>query len=297
MRKLFFLYVFLCLFFSNLLYSQSKQDKQSKRGINIVEASINYRFLVPGSMSMDEARIKAEEEAMGEILAREFGVSSHSISEQSVNDNETHFYEYSQQEYKGEWVETLEGPNFKVKIENNQQILEVFIKGVVREIISSKVLYEYNVLRNGLEDRFISNEFKNGDDLFVSFHSPVDGYLAIYISNKNIVQRLLPYKMQNESSYKVRKNEKYIFFSMNHAEDKLNNVVTPLTIYTDLDVEYDDVYIIFSPNEFSVAADSQSVSDKFIQELKYESFRRWLSRAKSQDYDLNYDVVHIKITK
>lgn len=291
------IYIFLLSFLTIKSYAFNQQQDKRERNNKIVEASITYKFQVPESMSMNEARLKAEEEAKCEILAREFGVALHSTTEQTLNDDNSHFYTHNQQEYKGEWIETLYGPDFKVKIEDNHQVLEVTIKGAVREIVSSKVLYDYKVLRNGVDEKYVDTEFKNGDDLYVSFQSPEDGYLAIYLSDKSIVQRLLPYKMQKESVYRISKNKRYVFFSPEYAEETLNNLVTPLCIYTDFQTEYNYIYIVFSPNKFSIANDFQLEIDEHLQGLKYENFQKWLARMRAQDYDMNYDVVNIKITQ
>ena len=92
---------------------------------------------------------------------------------------------------------------------NNEQSTTRFsvtckVEGKAREIVSSQVDILAKLLRNGTEDRFESEQFKSGDDLFLSFQSPVNGYLAVYlVDDDEQVQCLLPYRDQKDGIYKV----------------------------------------------------------------------------------------------
>ena len=53
--------------------------------------------------------------------------------------------------------------------EDGMLVVSVKVKGQAREILSASIDYQARILRNGIEDKFESDLFKNGDDLFLSF--------------------------------------------------------------------------------------------------------------------------------
>ena len=59
------------------------------------------------------------------------------------------------------------------------------------------------ILRNGTEDRFESDNFKSGDDFYLSYQSSTKGYVAVYqIDDSKNAYCLLPY--QSSQDGKVR---------------------------------------------------------------------------------------------
>lgn len=117
------------------------------------------------------------------------------IGENSNGESEVDFLSIGGSEVKGEWIETIGKPRFDISYEKDILVVRVAVKGRIREIVSSTIDVKSLVLRNGIEDRFESNSFKSGDDLFVSFQSPTSGYLVVYLIDAD--QRafcLLPYQ-------------------------------------------------------------------------------------------------------
>ena len=74
------------------------------------------------------------------------------------------------------------------------------------------------ILRNGIDEKSASTDFKDGDDLFLSFQSPVNGYLSVYLVDaENNAYCLLPYRAQQAGIYKVEANRRYLFFKETSA--------------------------------------------------------------------------------
>ena len=62
--------------------------------------------------------------------------------------------------------------SLKTEINGEQLIVKVWIKGKIREIVSSHIDFDFHILRNGTDDKFDDDTFYGGDDLFLSFMSP-----------------------------------------------------------------------------------------------------------------------------
>ena len=68
------------------------------------------------------------------------------------------------------------------------------------------------MLRNATDDVFESDSFKENDRLYMSFHSPVAGYLTVYIfDGESDVYRMLPYSNQEIEAMPVEANKRYVF--------------------------------------------------------------------------------------
>lgn len=109
-------------------------------------------------------------------------------------------------------------------LRKNMLVVRVAAKGRIREIVSSTIDVKSLVLRNGIEDRYESNSFKSGDDLFVSFQSPTSGYLVVYLIDAD--QRafcLLPYQNMESACFPVEANKRYVLFSIKMQHQSLNH--------------------------------------------------------------------------
>ena len=213
--------VFLLLILMNLL-PLSAQKIEKVHG--------EYTYHVPDNVSLEEGKRTALECAKIQALADAFGtLVSQNNSTIVRNENEkssVDFLSIGGSNVKGEWIETIGEPKLDIFYESNMLTIKVTIDGKAREIKNAAIDFEAKLLRNGTEEKYESDEFRNGDDLYLYFKSPINGYLAVYLLDENTLQVfcLLPYKSSGEPAYKIVHDKPYVFFSCQKAEENPNEV-------------------------------------------------------------------------
>ncbi|MFR9543360.1 MAG: DUF4384 domain-containing protein [Rikenellaceae bacterium] len=265
----------------------------------LIRLTGSYTYKAPTTMNIEQAKINALFEAKKEALGREFGytVSSEStLQQKSVGseDAQEYFNQVIISEVKGEWIETIGEPIFsKPKFEDNIIYIDVKVTGMAREIKALNTTFDARILRNGTENKFEQYEFRNNDDMFLSFVSPINGFLAVYyIDNDRKVYCILPYISSNSSNaQKIEAGKKYIFFSQKHAP---NESVDEYILTANEEVEYNQIYILFSPNKFSKANYILN-KDNSLQESEYKSFHEWLSRCRIDDTSMQVKLFNLVI--
>ena len=144
-----------------------------------------YTYVVPETVDLEKAKSIALERIKIQLIAEEFGTTvSQSNSTFVKNENgksNIDFMSIGGSEVKGEWIETIGNPIFKTEVHGEQLTVKVWIKGKIREIVSSHIDFASHILRNGTEDKFEDDTFYSGDDLFLSFMSPLAGYMTVYL--------------------------------------------------------------------------------------------------------------------
>lgn len=200
-------------------------------------------------------------------------------------------------EVKGEWLEdTMEPQCEVVEILTDMIVLKAKVSGKARTVSNEAVDFEALVLRNGTEARFADTHFRDGDDLFMLFRAPVDGYVAIYLIDENQTAFcLLPYQHDADGQMPVHRNKEYVFFASNRKGD-VEGEVDELTMNCGNGaVEHNQVYVIFSPNAFHKALDKQ-LNEALPRQLPYRDFTQWLSKCRKRDTKMGVKVMHLKIT-
>lgn len=207
-----------------------------------------YTYVVPETVDLEKAKSIALERIKIQLIAEEFGTTvSQSNSTFVKNENgksNIDFMSIGGSEVKGEWIETIGNPIFKTEVHGEQLTVKVWIKGKIREIVSSHIDFASHILRNGTEDKFEDDTFYSGDDLFLSFMSPSAGYMTVYlIDNNSNAFCLLPYQNQEEGNVYVKANERYVFFSSKCAFPDLRQYVDEYTMTCTHTQELNQIYI------------------------------------------------------
>lgn len=260
-----------------------------------------YVYYPPENISLEEAKHIALERAKIQAIAKEFGTlvsqSNATFVSNRTGESSVDFSSLAESQVKGEWIETIGQPEFSISYEQGMLVVKVVVVGRIREIISAQIDIKAEVLCNGTDLKFARTDFKNGDDLYLFFQSPVNGYLAVYLLDEvtQMVYCLLPYKGSSESIVLVKKDTPYFFFSAKHAGDNAQ-LVDEYTMTCTNSVERNTLYIIFSPNEFT-KANSNDVNERLPQELPFGDFQKWLSKGRQRDKGMVYLTRVLTITK
>ena len=286
MKRLFWLISFL------VSISASAQDVQT------VEAE--YVYEVPEDVSLSVAKQTALEKAKIRAIAEAYGtVVSESNTVRMANRNgisSVDFLFIGGSDVKGEWIETIRQPEYHIEYSADKLIVAVKVMGKIRELTTIAVDFQAKVLRNGTEDRFESEMFNNGDDFYLSFTSPVAGYLAIYLVDVgNDATCILPYQGQQDGIYAVKANQRYVFFSENDAAPVERPLVDSYNLTALYPIEQNQIYVVFSPQPFVKAADNGLEGQ--LRQLKGDDFQKWLAKCRKRDVNMSVKMIPITIKK
>ena len=260
-----------------------------------------YTYHAPENVTLEQARRTALERAKIQALADEFGTVVQQLNTTRVENREgeskTDFISVGGSEVKGEWLADVGEPEYDIDYVDGTLVVTCRVKGKAREIVASKTEFHVHVLRNGTEDRFEDAYFNSGDDLYLSFLSPVSGYVAVYlIDAERQAYCLLPYRMQQEGIYPVEANRRYVFFSTRDVPQAERPFVDEYNITCEGDEEHNLIYVVFSPNQFTKAADRDS-EGVLPRQLSHKELQEWLAKCRKHDPQMNVRPISLNVKK
>ena len=282
--------LFLFLAFS---LSLSAQQVKKVRG--------EYTYHAPENVTLEEAKRTALERAKIQLIADEFGTvvaqTNTTFVENADGQSSVDFQSLGASEVKGEWIETIGEPHYSISYEQDMLVVKVHVEGRIREITAAKVEFTAKILCNGTEDRYEHSDFKHGDDLYLSFSSPTDGYLTVYLLDAHRdAYCLLPYQSDADGKVFVEHGKRYVFFSPKDAPREEAATVDEYYMTCEKAIETNFLYLIFSPNAFTKASDVSAV-ELLPRMLPFADFQAWLSRCRRHDKDMAVEVRQIVVRK
>jgi hypothetical protein len=260
-----------------------------------------YTYHAPENVSLEQARQTALERAKTGALAEKFGTT---VTQQNTtvvkNENEKSdisFLSLGGSEVKGEWIETIGKTEYDVFYEQGMLVVKCSVCGKAREIVGAGVDFTAKIM-NSVKSKYTTNNFYDGEDIFLAFRSPVDGYLAVYlIDESKTAFCLLPYSGDPQGKTPVKAGKDYIFFSQKHVTPEESRFVTEYILTADKQVEQNFLYIIFSPNEFTKANDAFTGEVLMPRELSFTDFQQWLAKNRQKDKDMKVETKVLIIRK
>ena len=268
----------------------------------VQKVTATYTYYAPANVTLDEAKRIALDRAKITAIADEFGTivtqNNSTIMTNQNGESDARFLSIGGSEVKGEWIETTKEPKYDIRYEGDMLVVSVEVSGRIREIVNAGIDFTAKVLRNGTEERFMSSEFISGDDMYLYFKSPVDGYLTVYLLDESIqeVYCLLPYKVSGEGAYRIEHDKPYILFSAKNEKDN-PGIVDEYTMTCSQETEFNDIYVIFSPNAFVKANSDGPTNELLPRQISYKEFQKWLVNNKKRDVKLKNDIIQIKISQ
>lgn len=244
-----------------------------------------YTYYAPPNVTVEQAQQAAIDRAKVTIIADHFGttVRSDMISVMGSNVNES--LSIGETEVKGEWLRTIGEPAINTSFEQNMLVVSVKISGEIREIKESKISFDAEVICGNDGTLLNGFRFKSGNDLYLSFLSPVSGYVAAYLYCSDGIFRLLPDYLSDDGSFNVKGGVHYMFFKQ---EDGAQYVLT-----CNGASEANRIYIIYSPNKFYRANDVRK--DGEVPVMTFEEFNKWLGKCRRQDREMSVKSIDILI--
>ncbi len=261
-----------------------------------------YIYHAPENISLEEAKRIALERAKIQAIADEFGTivsqSNTTMVSNRNGESSTDFFSLGGSEVKGEWIETIGEPSYDINYEQGMLVVKAIVSGRIREIVSAQIDIKAEVLCNGTDLKFARTDFKNGDDLYLYFQSPVDGYLAVYLLDEvsQTVYCLLPYQASDDGAVSIKHDVSYVFFSVNKALDNAS-IVDEYVMTCSNEKEYNSIYVVFSPNRFVKAKSESSDIETLPRQLPLDEFQKWLSKIRNRDKEMRVERKFIMIEK
>lgn len=303
MKLSFLLFIIVVFAYSGCIYAQKVKDLEGE-----------YTYMVPSDQNQVEAERIAINRAQVEAIAREFGVLVGNRGITQLNGSGVSYVQLGENEVKAEWIRDNKSPQFEYITDpkTGQHIIKVKVWFKAREIISKAVEVEVNLLRNGTSLKFEDSRYNSGDQMYLRFKAPIDGYLVVYdLDGQYNMHRLLPYSGSRMSSYKIDGNKEYIFFSPKYLYNgERASDVDEILFSAEKNVEYDRICVIFSPNEIVRPADASGkkvegakvgISNMSVltvtRTLSFDRFQKWLSESRLKDIQMRYVPIEIEIHK
>lgn len=291
---------------------------------NQVKARGEYQMLVEGSMPMNNAKSLAIERAKIDALRKEFGEvvvqgNSTYLKNSSTGDlqSSTSAFNFLSETFvNGEWVSDINPPTInqttRKTISGDELWIEVKVYGYVRAlepVIQNCRIQTLSCPKITCQ----TTSFNHGQSFYMSFQSPVSGYLTVYLDNPEDQKtyKILPYsKMQGNISIPIVADKPYIFFDRD-LEKEMN---LSLTDELELSIErssnpqeLNKLFVIFSPNadlgkpilSSSSQTSIQDSNTKYIlpPHLTSPDFQRWLNTLRSKDRQIQLYTETITISR
>ena len=252
---------------------------------DIERVSATYEYISDNpNETPAQVETQAFERAKQKALEDKFGLDVSAVTSSFVsNTTGSNVLSLGGTSVRGEWIETLkeqvlEPANF---IDGFWHI-KVRVEGRARSHAAEKVDIQYTFVRD-VKDLESPVTFRDGDDLYLRFSSPVAGSLCVYLIDENQnAFCLLPYDNNVSGAQVIEANKEYIFFS-----EKYERGAQEYTVNCERSSEQDALYVIFSPNTFTKANDRKSGAnwrdESMPRQLTYEAFLKWLAKNQTKD--------------
>lgn len=251
-----------------------------------------------GHHSKVECMRLAAEQARIDALAREFGtiVTQDIVQTDRIRTGrETNdLLAVSMTEVKGEWLGDSAEPKYEFSYDKDQNmVVKCTVRGTARAITNEAIAFETSALRNGIHSANADTRFRDGDDMYLYFLGSSDGYLTVWLEDESrTVYNLLPYPRDPKSEVKVKRYQEYTFF--NAALGKgMFGPEEELVLTAPDEVEYNRLYVVFSPNPYSRPAMN---ADGGLPSMPSDEFSKWLMRARRNDPKMGVKSINIEIS-
>lgn len=260
-----------------------------------------YTYYAPENVTPAQAKQTALQRARVAGLVQAFNQtvyqSNTTVATNRNGESTVDLYSFGGSDARGEWIEDTEEPRYTISYEQDMLVVKAMVCGKAREITSAGIQLVSRVLRNGTDPRMESDRFNSGDDMYLHFQSPVDGYLTVYLLDRETqtVYCLLPYRNASEGAVRVQHDQVYTFFHQDRRRQGWQ-YVDEYTLTAEREVEWNELYVVFSPNPFTKPSGTTATDALSVRELPFKDFSHWLTRCQTKDpaMTVNKHLIQIK---
>ena len=249
------------------------------------------------NITLREAKQKCIELAKAEAIKAEFGelVTSDVIDSNVETNGEatsSFFWENTVARAKGNWLGDTRTPEIQIEYVDGKLVFTAEVWGTAREIVQAQIDLEWKIMRDGNNGKEEATQLNSGERFYVSFRSPADGYIAVYlIENDDNTSCLLPYRKNTTGRHQIKSGRDYTFF-----DKETDPNATAYNLTTQTQSEDNQLVIIYSPNPFTKCNDV-SKNTKRPNALTTHDFQKWLLKCQRADKDMVVNKKWIRINK
>lgn len=256
-----------------------------------VHGQDTYTVTIDNPISLMEARDRCINLAEAKAIVERFGrlVTDISVvSDADINGvSTTAYYDEITSSAKGVWIKNTKEPEISVIYSDNKLMFTAEVWGEAREIVQAPVEFKWSILCGGTTRSYANKTFKNKDRLYISFQTPKDGFIAVYlIESSDEVNVLLP--TGSNPPYRVERGNNYVLFDTN-----LDNSFRPWSMTTNRPKEQNQIVIVFSTKPFDLCVATRRDSRR-PDLISSHDFKNWVGN--SMKYDPNFCVAKDVIT-
>ncbi len=245
-----------------------------------VKVEGEYTYYGKDTESVKQCKAMALEGARLNALEKEFGVQLAGTTYQGetvTSKGESHIFDIQNNtNVMGEWIAD-DDVEYDVKTIDDCPVVYCKVRGRAKALSNELVDFSARTLRNGSAD----DSFRSGDRMSLEFRAPVDGYVAVFLIDKENVYTLLPYLSNSSGMVKTKRGVDYVFFDTAKAHREFGEV-DEMILSTNDDIERDRLCVVFSPNAFTRPNDIANGTDT-PRSLSLRDFNRWLTDCKGKD--------------
>ncbi len=273
---------------------------------NAIRSKGSSQVRVESSMSKEQTRDIAEELAMINAIENEFNTYVEQEGETRIQNGRVNFDIIGNTKVRGEWIRTIKKDfSEETTIEKGEYGKEqvIWIKcditGDIRECVSRADLE--TVTLNCPLEQCRTTAYYNGEDLFLLFQSPIDGYLSLFLADDEQAYRLLPYaSMGTLSAVKIKGDKEYVIFSRKNSYPFNDGfAIDAMQLTTVKSIEYNSVYVVFSEEKYikPILEDIQEIGDGYYlpRSLDLSEFKEWLGDCRAEMPDFQAKRIRISI--
>ena len=178
----------------------------AKNDIVRVEATYEYVSNNPHE-TPEQAERTAVERAKQKALEDKFGVDVSSVTSTFISKKEqssqTNVFALSGTSVRGEWIEAIKEQILEKTFVSGFWRIKVRVEGRARNYTTEKADIQYTFVKD-IQDLESPVTFRDGNDIYLRFSSPVSGHLCVYlIDEAQNAFCLLPYMSQQTGSYAI----------------------------------------------------------------------------------------------
>ncbi|MBX3101517.1 MAG: hypothetical protein KF690_03315 [Bacteroidetes bacterium] len=290
----------------------------------------------PSPAAINEAKKEVRQLAMIDALEKTYGAvvyrsNSTTVTNESAGSRARTFSRFNMianTYVKGDWVRTLNetyteeevyyDPKGRVSKKakrkgRTEYIVRCSISGLARELKSPPVRFEAQPLYCATNSDCITHDFHTGDQLYLRFRSPADGWLSLWLDDQEYAYCLMPYLQMprdQASGMRVEAGKEYLLFSPDARHYPFTQPGIPIdemVLHTgSQQVISERIFVVFSPEPYNkpLLEASRQVTNRmdsalrgfqFPRKIVSEDFQEWLSLNQAMRESFQVMVLDISI--
>ncbi len=268
--------------------------------------------------AFEQAKINALENAYGILVTQGNTIYVENKKTGEKTETNTVFKMIGSTAVKGEIIEIKE-TNYKEikkkeKVNGKKHEVTYYKCKVIldsKELVDTKIAIESYPLNSSKYIKPVT-DFNVGDDLFLFFQSPINGFLTVYLDDGENAQCLLPYRKMPEGfeeAMPIKADKEYVFFSdkpeHNYFDDDFF-AEDIYELYTKEKQEINRIYVIFSKKPLNKPILKNTEHEKSFVDIDKEnyelpkiissnSFQKWMIKIQQIRNDLVIKNIMINI--